>query len=73
MKSAFRTAATVLAALLLLVLLIAGFQQREGLEYVNEPLRGHLDITPSDFKKEGLTHIRGWAHIPPAFDPFNWL
>ena len=64
MKSAFRTAAPVLAALLLLVLLIAGFQQREGLEYVNEPLRGHLDITPSDFKKEGLTHIRGWAHHP---------
>ena len=51
-----------LSGLLLLVLLVLGTQIRHGLEYLNEPLRGHLDAQPADFQPDGTTVIKGWAY-----------
>lgn len=62
MSSYPKKIAPVLAGLLLLVLLVVGLRQGQGLEYVNEPLRGHLDLQVSDFRPDGLTHVKGWVY-----------
>lgn len=51
-----------LSGLLLLFFLVVGTQVRQGLEYLNEPLRGHLDVQPADFQPDGATVIKGWAY-----------
>lgn len=48
--------------LLLLILFAIGMRLGQGIEYFNEPLRGHLDIQASDFRSDGVTQLKGWAY-----------
>ncbi len=53
-----------LAVLLLLSLLAGGIRLGQGIKHLNDPLRGHLDVSAADFRSDGLTVISGWAFHP---------
>ena len=64
MKNSPHRLATLLAGLLLLALLAIGTMQQEERAFFQEPLRGHLDLSASDFQTNGATVVTGWAHHP---------
>ena len=64
MKNSPHRVATFLAGLLLLTLLAVGALQQEDRAFFQEPLRGHLDLSASDFQADGATAVKGWAYHP---------